>query len=117
MKFQIVSMEQRDKTVYLKIVGMSPLEKITNLQKLQEHMKSQMVDMKEDEKKVMMKFMSPLLLTVGHAMEMDSPQRFIDNLTTTLILDEEKFQNLHLNLGDFITFEIKKVDRAKLSKE
>ena len=115
MNFQIIAMEQRDKTVYLKIIGISPLENVSNLDKLKEQMKSEISDMKEDEKKMMMKFMTPWLLTVSKAMEMDNPQPFRDHLTTTLILDEEQFEELKLKLGDFITFQVTKLDRAKLS--
>lgn len=117
MKFQIVGMEQIDKTVILKIIGISPLENVSHLDQLKEQMKSQMSDMQDDDKKMMEKFMTPLLMTISQAMEMDNPMQFRSNLHTTLIVDEEKFQNLDLKLGDFITFEIKKVDRTKLSEK
>lgn len=117
MKFQIVSMEQRDKSIILQITGISPLEKVTKLQQWQEQMKSQVDGLEADEQKMFRKIMQPMMTTICHLIESDNQSQFRGNLTTTLILDEEKFQNLGLNLGDFITFEIKKVDRTKLSKE
>ena len=57
MKFQIVGMDQRDKIVVVHIVGISPLENISNLDRLKEQMKSQMQDMEKDEQKMLQKFM------------------------------------------------------------
>lgn len=110
-------MDQRDKIVVVHILGISPLENISNLDRLKEQMKSQMQDMEKDEQKMLQKFMTPLLMTITQAMEMDGPLPLRSNLQTSLILAEEDFQKMDLKLGDFITFEIKKVDRTKLSKQ
>lgn len=117
MKFQIIGMEQRDKIVILQLAGISSLENISNLDRLKEQMKSQMGDMKEDEQRMLQKFMTPLLMAITQAMEMDGPSPCRMNLNTSLIVDEEKFQKMDLKLGDFVTFEIKKVDRTKLSEK
>ena len=117
MNFQIIGMDQRDKIVVVHILGISPLENISNLDRLKEQMKSQMEDMEKDDQKMLQKFMTPLLMTITQAMEMDGPLPLRSNLQTSLILAEEDFQKMDLKLGDFITLEIKKVDRSKLSKE
>jgi len=101
-------MEQRDKVVVLHIVGISPLESVSHIQKLKEQMKSEMSDMKEDEQKMIQKFMQPLMTVLSQAMDIDYPRPLMQSLASSLI---------HLHLGDFITFEIKKVDRSKLSDE
>ena len=118
MNFQILGMDQRNKTVILHLQGISPLEQVSNVQKLQEKMKSQMGDMKEDEQKMVQKFMEPFLLMFAHALEMDSSQSTVTPfLQTSLIIDEEQFVKLDLRLGDFISFKVAKVDKSKLSKQ
>jgi len=107
-------MEQRDKVIILHIVGISPLEPVSNVQKLKEQMKSEMDGMNDDDQKMIQKFLQPLLTVVSQAMEYDIPP-LRPNLASSLILDEEQFHKLDLHLGDFITFEIKKLDRSKLS--
>ena len=110
-------MDQRDKVIVLHIVGISPLEQVSNLQKLKEQMKSEMEGMKDDEQKMITKFLQPLMTVVSQAMDIDSPLHVMQNLTSSLILDEEQFHKLDLHLGDFVTFDIKKVDRTKLSEK